>query len=101
MAAGLYPFALTGQKIDRAFYDTLNSYTDEVGSDGVVRVAAANLNYGLIRLVQHGGALKVSKDDRSAKTALGVLPGRSHSGTTIGILASVKGDDDRSHPTVH
>jgi hypothetical protein len=101
VAAGLYPFALTGQKIDRAFYDTLNSYTDEVGSDGVVRVAAANLNYGLIRLVQHGGALKVSKDDRSAKTALGVLPGRSHSGTTIGILASVKGDDDRSHPTVH
>ncbi len=100
VAARLYPFVLTGQRIDRAFYDNLNAYTDEAGSDGVVRVAAANLNYGLIRLVQTDGALALKKDDRSAKTALGVLPGRSHSGTTIGILASVTADDDGTHPTV-
>jgi len=100
VAGGLYPFVLTGQKIDRAFYDNLNSYTDEAGSDGVVRVAAANMNYGLIRLVQTDGALKLSKDDRSKKTAFGVLPGRSHSGPNIGILGSVKADDDGSHPTV-
>jgi hypothetical protein len=100
VAGGLYTFVLTGQKIDRAFYDNLNAYTDEAGSDGVVRVAAANMNYGLIRLVQANGSLKLSKDDRTAKTALGVLPGRSHSGPTIGILGSAKPDDDGSHPTV-
>ena len=100
VAAGLYPFVLTGQKIDRSFYDNLNAYTDEAGSDGVVRVAAASMNYGLIRLVQTAGDLKLGKDDRSAKTALGVLPGRSHSGPSIGILGSVPPDDDGSHPTV-
>lgn len=101
VGGGLYPFVLTGQKIDRAFYDNLNAYTDEAGSDGVVRVAAANLNYGLIRLEQTDGDLALKKDDRSPKTALGVLPGRSHSGTSIGILASAKADDDGSHPTVN
>jgi hypothetical protein len=45
--AGLYPFVLTGQKIDRTMYDNLNAYTDEAGSDGVVRVGGANMNYGL------------------------------------------------------
>lgn len=98
--AGLYPFVLTGQTIDRSFYDNLNSYTDEAGSDGVVRVAAANMNYGLVRLVQQDGAFTLKKDDRSSKTALGVLPGRSHSGTKLGILASVSPDDDGSHPTL-
>lgn len=100
VARGLYPFVLTGQKIDRAFYDNLNKYTGEAGSDGVVRVAAANLNYGLIRLVQTDGDLALNKDQRAAKTAFGVLPGRAHSGTAIGILASVDADDDGSHPTV-
>ena len=99
--AGLYPFVLTGQKIDRHMYDNLNAYTDEAGSDGVVRVAAANMNYGLIHLQQDGdGVLKMLKDDRAARTALGVLPGRSHSGDKIGILGSVRADDDGSHPTV-
>jgi hypothetical protein len=100
VAAGLYPFVLTGQKIDRALYDNLNAYTDEAGSDGVVRVTAASMNYGLIRMEQIDGDFKLLKDDRSEKTCLGVLPGRSHSGTTIGILGSVKPDDDGSHPTV-
>ena len=97
---GLYPFVLTGQKIDRKLYDNLNTYTDEQGSDGVVRVAAANLNYGLIRLVQQDGNLQLSKDDRAAKTACGVLPGQAHSGDDLGILKSVAPSDDGSHPTV-
>ena len=100
VAGGLYPFVLTGQKIDRALYDSLNAYTDEAGSDGVVRVAAASMNYGLIRMEQAGQSLKLIKDSRSEKTALGILPGRSHSGATLGILGSVKPDDDGSHPTV-
>jgi hypothetical protein len=64
VGGGLYPFVLTGQKIDRNFYDNLNAYTGEPGSDGVVRVAAANMNYGLIRLAQKDGAFKLSKEDR-------------------------------------
>jgi hypothetical protein len=99
-ADGLYPFVLTGQKIDRKFYDNLNAYTGEEGSDGVVRVAAANMNYGLIRLVQTNGNLKLIKDERAMKSGFGVLPGRSHSGPDKGILGSVHPEDDGSHPTV-
>ena len=100
VGGGLYPFVLTGQKIDRRFYDNLNSYTGEPGSDGVVRVVAANMNYGLIRLVQQDGVFKLRKEDRSAKCAFGVLPGLAHSGEVIGILGSVRADDNGSHPTV-
>lgn len=98
--AGLYSFVLTGQTIDRSFYDNLNSYTGEEGSDGVVRAAAANMNYGLIRLSQQDGGFKLAKDTLSEKFAFGILPGRSHSGEDMGIMRSVKPDDDVSHPTV-
>lgn len=101
VGTGIYPFVLTGQKIDRKLYDNLNAYTGEGGSDGVVRVAAANMNYGLIRFTQEDRRLKLIKDERSAKTAFGILPGRSHSGPDIGIISSVKPDDDGSHPTVN
>jgi hypothetical protein len=100
VAAGLYPFVLTGQSIDRSFYDNLNSYTGEAGSDGVVRVAAANMNFGSLRLEQQGGGFKLSKQGQSRKTALGVLPGRSHSGVEMGVMRSVSAADDGSHPTV-
>ncbi len=100
VAGGLYPFVLTGQSIDRKFYDNLNSYTGEAGSDGVVRVAAANMNYGLIRLIQEGSGFTLCKEGRSARTALGVLPGRSHSGPEMGVMASVPAESDGSHPTL-
>lgn len=99
-AAGLYVFVLTGQTIDRGFYDNLNSYTGEAGSDGVVRVAAANLNYGLLRLTQRQKAFEISKEGHASRCALGVLPGRSHSGAAKGILRSVNADSDLSHPTL-
>ena len=98
--AGLYSFVLAGQFIDRSFYDYLNSYTGEVGSDGVVRSAAANMNYGLIRLNQLKGDLKLEKVKTTEKFAFGILPGLSHSGNDLGIMRSVKADDDASHPTV-
>ena len=41
---GLFPFVLSGESHDPQLYDFVNSYTAEIGSDGVVRVAAANLN---------------------------------------------------------
>ena len=100
-AAGLYACVLTGQRSTAKCYNNLNAYRDEAGSDGVVRVAAASMNCGLIRLQKDGdGEHKMLKDERAARTALGVLPGRSHSGDKIGILGSVRADDDGSHPTV-
>jgi hypothetical protein len=101
VAGGLYPFVLTGQSIDRHFYDNLNSYTGEAGSDGVVRVAAANMNYGLIRLTQEGEGFALAKVGRTHTSAIGVLPGLSHSGADMGIMGSVSATDDGSHPTAH
>jgi hypothetical protein len=53
------------------------SFHDEV-TDGVLRVVAANMNYGLIRLNQKDSGVDLSMEGRSKKTALGMLPGRSH-----------------------
>ncbi|MBC7984667.1 MAG: phospholipase, partial [Candidatus Obscuribacterales bacterium] len=86
VTAGAYLFVLTGQSIDRAFYDHLNAYTGEPGSDGVVRVAAANMNYRLLRLHQDGKSLAVSSSTRCPRVALGVLPGLAHSGDKMGII---------------
>jgi hypothetical protein len=101
-ANGIYSFVLTGQKIDRQLYDAVNSYTGEVGSDGVVRVAAANMNYSLLKLHQEGSNgenLVVANMMRTKPTAFGVLPGRSHSGKNIGIIRSVTMANAATHPT--
>lgn len=100
---GVFPFVLTGQYIDRAFYDNLNSYTGEMGSDGVVRVAAANLNSTYIKLVQEApqpkpgkkaefvaDALQVVAIEAAPATAMRVISGKSHSGKNMGIMRSVK-----------
>jgi hypothetical protein len=100
---GVYPFVLTGQRIDRSMYDHLNSYTGEAGSDGVVRVAGANMNFNYLCLDQTDRELKVQRQARSARMAFGVLPGRSHSGEQIGIIRSVPEEDPNPaspHPTV-
>lgn len=101
-AAGMFPFVLTGQRVDRSFYDSLNTYTGEVGSDGVVRVASANLNSRLIRLKQEQPLLVDEKDGiwkakhlqyvsitESPPTAFRVVKNRAHSGTGMGIMRSV------------
>lgn len=104
----VFPFVLTGQTIDRKLYDHVNSYTGESGSDGVVRVAAANLNSTLVRLRQEkprsvgskweAPELVAESISRAPECALAVLPGRSHSGDEMGILRSV--GTDAPHPTV-
>ena len=97
-----FPFVLTGQGIDTAFYDFLNSYLVESGSDGVVRVAAANVNCRFLTLVQDNGT-EVRRDRERSYTALnyeakrvvaqpqptplGVFHGFSHSGGKMGIMA--------------
>ncbi len=115
-ANGIFPFVLTGQYIDRSFYDSLNSYTGEMGSDGVVRVAAANLNGRYIRLVQvppvkeadaksglSATELFVEEYKESPKSALRIIGNKSHSGGDMGIMRSVHKTprDKKSRETVN
>jgi hypothetical protein len=95
--AGVFPFVLTGQTIDRKLYDNLNSYTGELGSDGVVRVAAASLRASYLRLMQIDAVdsdgyytLRRSESATAAAAPLRVVRGRSHSGKAIGIMRGVR-----------
>lgn len=90
-AHGIYCAVLTGETIDKSLYDYLNSYTAEPGSDGVVRSAAANMNYCYWRVEQQ---LSVSDGYRLSMqqmpiSAFEVLPKTSHSGKRYGIMSSI------------
>jgi hypothetical protein len=104
----VFQFVLTGQSIDRALYDHVNAYSGELGSDGVVRVAAANLNATYVKLIQSPPTpnndeefteLNLTAHDTSPRTAFSIIRGRSHSGEDIGILRSIKNDGE-IHPTI-
>jgi hypothetical protein len=95
--SGLFPFVLTGQRIDRKMYDNLNPYTGEAGSDGVVRAAAANMNYKFIRLRQAGDEAGHEEPVASEPSAFGILPGCSHSGEKMGIIRGVTMDNAATH----
>ncbi len=117
---GVFPFVLSGQTIDRKFYDFLNSYLVEKGSDGVVRVAGANLNYGMVTLVQDVGPPRTVRHAldqvdlaplrveprkgrmvaRPRAVAFGVIPDASHSGDDIGIMRSVTPASADAKPVV-
>jgi hypothetical protein len=99
-----FPFVLTGQGIDNKFYDLLNSYLVESGSDGVVRVAGANMNYRYTSLVQTTEviirkspltySLVAESDVRvSNSVPLGIYKDYSHSGKKMGIMKSIKAGD--------
>lgn len=103
----LFPFVLSGDSIDRKLYDHLNPYTGEKGSDGVVRLASANLNATHVVLRQPAPrpgerlpsarkrlrALELDTTERAAPCAFRIIPGASHSGTDRGIMAAVRNDD--------
>lgn len=100
-AAPVYPFVLTGQSIDRALYDHLNSYTAELGSDGVVRAAAANLNSRFVQLRQQyvGGRstrkswpleLRANRINAAPTTPFRLIKGAAHSGEERGIMRSLQ-----------
>lgn len=100
-------FSLIGQTIDRKLYDHVNPYTGEIGSDGVVRSAAANLNAVYVKLEQakigkRGGVrdieLKLTESRGAPPSAFRLVPGVSHSGRNIGIIRSV--GPDNAHATV-
>ena len=109
----VFSFVLSGDAIDRKLYDHVNAYTGETGSDGVVRLAAANLDCSHLVLAQEAlspgetlpaarrrlrDLVKVSQA-ASAPCAFKVVPGVSHSGTDMGIMGSVR-NDGRPHATV-
>ncbi|MGY3038615.1 hypothetical protein ACVWWQ_000202 [Rhodanobacter sp. TND4EL1] len=93
LSRGQFQFVLTGDRPDRKLYDQLNSYTGEDGSDGVVRIAAANLNAHHAVLSPQfnsaGGidtlALNLS---RGPRCAFKLIAGAAHSGDRLGILAA-------------
>jgi hypothetical protein len=93
----VFLFSLIGSAVDQKLYDHLNSYTGEKGSDGVVRAAAANLNYSRIELKQAGPELQVIGKQRSAPSAFGILPRLSHSGSRMGILSSITSKNVSHH----
>lgn len=101
--SGFFPYVLTGQGIDHKFYDFLNNYLIEEGSDGVIRVAGANMNYQHFKLVQSTHPsdilrkrpltyklLSDGKTRRSEKMAMGIYDQYSHVGKEMGIMESVK-----------
>jgi hypothetical protein len=91
----VFPFVLTGQTITRSLYDHLNTYTGELGSDGVVRVAAANLNATYVKLQQRGPSAAsiplqvVGKVIESPTCALKIEAQTSHTGIEHGIMEAV------------
>ena len=109
----LFQFVLSGETIDRKLYDFINPYTGEIGSDGVVRLAAANLNASHIILQQPDLVageslpsarkrlrnLEYVRSRRSASTAFKIVAGASHSGDDMGIMRSVR-NDGAPHATV-
>jgi len=89
---GIFPFVLIGQDIDRKLYDHINSYTGELGSDGVVRTASANLNEDYILLKQEpplsngnsrgsvADKLEVAEFKEGPQIPMRILTAKSHSG---------------------
>ena len=93
VAGDRYEFVLIGDRPDRSLYDHLNSYTGEDGSDGVVRLAAANLNAQhavLSTQATTGNAVDALSLylTRGPRCAFKLIAGAAHSGTSLGILAS-------------
>ncbi|MGH8279656.1 MAG: esterase/lipase family protein [Gammaproteobacteria bacterium] len=102
---GFFPFVLAGQSHDPKLYDFINSYTAEVGSDGVIRVASANLNYTHVRLEQMppvadpqatlGFSAKLfsaSAPAVSPPVPVALIPGVCHSDVRMGIMRSITAD---------
>ncbi|WP_068334644.1 esterase/lipase family protein [Photobacterium jeanii] len=99
-----YPFVLTGQSIDKKFYDFVNNYLTEPGSDGVVRVSGANMNFSMVKFVESEETDTVSHMSENLAVSLlkpvngfnrpepvpiGVVPNASHSGKSKGIMRSI------------
>lgn len=109
-----YPFVLTGQSTDAGFFNYIDTYLTEKGSDGVVRVANANMNCGMLRLKQSPESIRKTHGREHTRQTLtmykliqvdpvpqrpdfvplGVLPGISHSGRKMGMMGAVRKPED-------
>ncbi|OOG56316.1 phospholipase [Rhodanobacter sp. C03] len=91
-ASGHYLFVLAGDRPDRSLYDHLNSYTGEDGSDGVVRIAAANLNarHAVLAIPNAGGTADTLalNQQQGPRCAFKLIADAAHSGSAHGILQS-------------
>ncbi|MEI9921908.1 MAG: hypothetical protein WDO14_24415 [Bacteroidota bacterium] len=108
----VFPFVIVGECIDRKFYDVLNSYTGELGSDGVIRSSAANLKGRYIKLEQPVPVINAQNNLEAtpftATTVLApdtpfrIVASKSHSGDDMGIVKSVKAPagNDKSSETI-
>jgi hypothetical protein len=102
-----FPFVFSGEKIDEHFYDFINDYLVEKGSDGVIRLCGANMNYQTLYLEQKCDETPLSVHVNSHKTytypmqlkqkiqpssncAFEIMPNASHSGDKYGIMESIK-----------
>ncbi|MBT2145121.1 MULTISPECIES: phospholipase [unclassified Rhodanobacter] len=90
---GQFLFVLTGDRPDRKLYDHLNSYTGEDGSDGVVRIAAANLNAHHAVLSPQANSASGTDTlaltlNRGPRCAFKLVADAAHSGDERGIMAS-------------
>ncbi len=113
-AQRFYPFVITGQTIDNRLYNYIDSYLVEPGSDGVIRVCAANMNYRHLKLEQKNGKSPKGFDGKkvnlfkvqgdkvhvSPRTPFAVIPNASHTGDKIGIMGSVTKDNAETKPVV-
>lgn len=99
-SAGVFPFVITGQSIDRKMYDHINSYTGETGSDGVIRAASANLNSSYIKLIQKGEQLVLDETYNAAPSAFKIVNYKSHSGDKMGIMRSIGADTKHAEELV-
>ncbi len=99
------PFVLIGETIDKKFYDFVNAYLAEHGSDGVVRVAAASIDYRWLCLKEGEQSADIYEDDDGNPVSVNLLvedqalqnshpcpflvvPKASHSGDKMGIMKS-------------
>lgn len=111
--ARYWPCVLSGEAIDGKLYDFLNSYLVEKGSDGVVRLAGANMNYTYFRLDQRDDqvidgyfgkalalAVRPGLSVRPDPSPFAVIPGASHSGDEMGIMRSVTPKNHAAKPVV-
>lgn len=105
----IFPFVLSGQTINRKLYDHVNSYTDEMGSDGVIRLSSAQLNACYVKLEQEsfaktekrrGGLARLLLKEKvnSQLVAFALIEGCSHT-NELGIVTSVK-NDAKPHPAL-
>jgi hypothetical protein len=102
---GIFPFVITGQSIDRKLYDNLNSYTGELGSDGVVRAATCNMNARYVRLKQYlskPAELVIEEYKEAPAAPYRIVKGQAHSNDDMGVMRSVRKElsDTKSIETV-